>query len=132
MVIATVDAEVSKNSSSDPKLSIIRPVYPFEITGARNCGINVDQFFVAGITEAVSWNAKARLAECTVGVERDWKGEPMSLITVQALRTTMLAPVLAAAAWNANAQDGDVAAGRVFAREACNSCHVVGTQRRVA
>ena len=37
----------------------------------------------------------------------------------------MLASALAAAAWNANAQDGDVAAGRTFAREACNSCHVV-------
>jgi mono/diheme cytochrome c family protein len=125
MVIAAVDAEVSKNSSTDPKLSIIRPVYPYEITGARNCGINVNQFSVAGITEAVSWNAKARLAECTVKVETDWKGEPMSLMTVQALRSTMLAPVLAAAAWNANAQDGDVAAGRVFAREACIACHVV-------
>ena len=49
----------------------------------------------------------------------------MSLMTVQALRTAMLAPVLAAAAWNANAQDGDVAAGRAFAREACITCHVV-------
>jgi mono/diheme cytochrome c family protein len=26
---------------------------------------------------------------------------------------------------NATAQDGDVAAGHAFAREACNSCHVV-------
>lgn len=48
----------------------------------------------------------------------------MSLMTRQALRT-MLASALAAAAWNANAQDGDVAAGRALAREACNSCHVV-------
>jgi mono/diheme cytochrome c family protein len=46
-------------------------------------------------------------------------------MTVQALRNAMLAPILAAAAWNANAQDGDVAAGLAFAREACNSCHVV-------
>ena len=51
--------------------------------------------------------------------------EPMSLMTGQALRTAMLAPALAAAAWNANAQDGDVAAGRTFAREACITCHVV-------
>ena len=51
--------------------------------------------------------------------------EPMSLITGQALRTTMLASALAATAWNATAQEGDVAAGRAFAREACNSCHVV-------
>jgi cytochrome c len=37
----------------------------------------------------------------------------------------MLASALAAAAWNASAQDGDVAAGRAFAREACITCHVV-------
>ena len=49
----------------------------------------------------------------------------MNLVTGQALRTAMLASALTAAAWNANAQDGDVAAGRAFAREACNSCHVV-------
>ena len=48
----------------------------------------------------------------------------MSLMTRQALRM-MLASALAAAAWNANAQDGDVAAGHTFARESCNSCHVV-------
>ena len=78
------------------------------------------------ITEAVSWNATARLAECTVGAERDWKGvEPMSLMSGQALRMAMLASALAAPAWNASAQDGDVAAGRAFAREACITCHVV-------
>jgi mono/diheme cytochrome c family protein len=43
----------------------------------------------------------------------------------QALRTAMLASALAAAAWDATAQDGDVAAGRAFAREACTTCHVV-------
>ena len=37
----------------------------------------------------------------------------------------MLASALAAAAWNANAQDGDVATGHAFAREACITCHVV-------
>ena len=36
-----------------------------------------------------------------------------------------LRPLWPQAAWSANAQDGDVAAGRTFAREACNSCHVV-------
>jgi mono/diheme cytochrome c family protein len=49
----------------------------------------------------------------------------MSLVTAQSLRTAMLASALAAAAWNASAQDGDVAAGRAFAREACITCHVV-------
>jgi mono/diheme cytochrome c family protein len=49
----------------------------------------------------------------------------MSFVTRQALRTAMLASTLAAAAGNANAQDGDVAAGRAFAREACITCHVV-------
>jgi mono/diheme cytochrome c family protein len=57
--------------------------------------------------------------------QKGLEGEPMSLMTGRVLRTTMLAPVLAAAAWNANAQDGDVAAGRVLAREACIACHVV-------
>jgi cytochrome c551/c552 len=41
------------------------------------------------------------------------------------LRTTTLASVLAATALNATAQDGDVAAGHAFARDACKSCHVV-------
>ena len=43
----------------------------------------------------------------------------------QARFTMMVAAALTATAFNANAQDGDVAAGRTFAREACNSCHVV-------
>ena len=49
----------------------------------------------------------------------------MSLITRQPLRTAMLASALAAEAWNANAQDGDVAVGSAFAREACVICHIV-------
>jgi mono/diheme cytochrome c family protein len=52
-------------------------------------------------------------------------GEPMSLLTGRALRTATLASALAARALNATAQDGDVAAGRAFAHEACISCHVV-------
>lgn len=51
--------------------------------------------------------------------------EPMSLMIGRALRTAILSSALAAAAWNANAQDGDVAAGHGFAREACNSCDIV-------
>ena len=43
----------------------------------------------------------------------------------QARRAVMVAAALAPIGFNANAQDGDVAAGRTFAREACNSCHVV-------
>ena len=90
----------------------------------------------------MSWNATARLAECTVGAkglegrtihlikrvsspDLAFGVEPMSLVTRQALRTAMLASALAAAAWNARAQDGDVAAGRAFAREACITCHIV-------
>jgi mono/diheme cytochrome c family protein len=49
----------------------------------------------------------------------------MSLLTGRALRTATLASALAARALNATAQDGDVAAGRAFAHEACISCHVV-------
>ena len=43
----------------------------------------------------------------------------------QARLAVMVAAALSVAAFNADAQDGDVAAGRTFAREACNSCHVV-------
>src|SRR5437016_2423709 len=48
-----------------------------------------------------------------------------SFVTKQSLTTAMLASALAATALNAAAQDGDVAAGHTFAREACKSCHVV-------
>jgi cytochrome c len=43
----------------------------------------------------------------------------------QARLAVMVAAALTATAFNANAQDGDVAVGRTFAGEACNSCHVV-------
>ena len=43
----------------------------------------------------------------------------------QARLAVMVAAALTATAFNPNAQDGDVAAGRTFAREACNRCHVV-------
>jgi cytochrome c2 len=43
----------------------------------------------------------------------------------QAKRVVKVAAVLTAVALNANAQNGDAAAGRAFAREACNSCHIV-------
>ena len=43
----------------------------------------------------------------------------------QARLAVMVAAALSVAAFNADAQDGDVAAGRTFAREACNSYHVV-------
>jgi cytochrome c len=41
-----------------------------------------------------------------------------------------LATVLATTALSAHAQDGDVAAGHAFAREACNACHVVEAEQR--
>jgi len=37
----------------------------------------------------------------------------------------VLAAAPAAAAFSAKAQDGDVAAGHAFAREACEACHMV-------
>jgi mono/diheme cytochrome c family protein len=42
----------------------------------------------------------------------------------------VLAAVLAVAALRAHAQDGDVAAGHAFAREACNACHMVEAEQR--
>jgi hypothetical protein len=43
----------------------------------------------------------------------------------QARLAAMLTAALTATTFTANAQDGDVAAGRTFARDACESCHVV-------
>jgi mono/diheme cytochrome c family protein len=40
-------------------------------------------------------------------------------------RAVMLATALASAAFNAYAQDADVAAGHAFAQEACRPCHMV-------
>ena len=123
LVTAATEIDEAANSSANSKLSTIQPVYPHEITGARNCGINFGPPSRlekrSGVQQHESLNAQSGLKGIGNGVE------PMSLMTVQALRTAMLAPALAAAAWNANAQDGDVAAGHTFAREACNSCHVV-------
>jgi mono/diheme cytochrome c family protein len=48
------------------------------------------------------------------------------------LQTRWLAPaaILAVASATAHAQDGDIAAGRAFAREACNACHMVEAKPR--
>ena len=43
----------------------------------------------------------------------------------QAGHAVVLAVALAATAVNAKAQDGDIAAGHAFAREACKVCHMV-------
>lgn len=42
----------------------------------------------------------------------------------------MLAAGLAVAPIRAHAQDGDLAAGHAFAREACNACHMVEAEQR--
>jgi len=44
-------------------------------------------------------------------------------------RAVVFAGVLAAATCNAKAQEGNVAAGHAFAREACKACHVVEPTR---
>jgi cytochrome c len=41
-----------------------------------------------------------------------------------------LAAALAVTAFSAKAQDGDVAAGHAFAREACRACHMVEQELR--
>jgi cytochrome c2 len=43
----------------------------------------------------------------------------------RATRTTVLAAALAAIAFTAKAQDGDIAAGHAFARETCRACQQV-------
>jgi mono/diheme cytochrome c family protein len=41
-----------------------------------------------------------------------------------------LAAALAVTAFSAKAQDGDIAAGHAFAREACRACHMVEPELR--
>jgi mono/diheme cytochrome c family protein len=48
----------------------------------------------------------------------------------RARRAAKLAAALAATSFNVNAQDGNVAAGHVFAREACKACHLVDPEER--
>jgi mono/diheme cytochrome c family protein len=47
------------------------------------------------------------------------------MLMCQEARVVAFAAVLATAAFNAYAQDGDVAAGHAFAREVCKACHIV-------
>ena len=48
----------------------------------------------------------------------------------QYIRRITLIASLAAATLSAYAQDGDIAAGHSFAREACSACHVVDTEHQ--
>src|SRR6516164_4824721 len=48
----------------------------------------------------------------------------------QYIRRTTLVAALAATTLSAHAQDGDIAAGRSFAGEACSACHVVDTEHQ--
>ena len=48
----------------------------------------------------------------------------------QYFRRTTLVAALAATTLSAHAQDGDIAAGRSFAGEACSACHVVDTEHQ--
>jgi cytochrome c551/c552 len=56
---------------------------------------------------------------------------PSSKIMAHRTRRLIVAATLAAAAQNAHVQNGNVAAGHAFAREACNPCHVIETEQRV-
>jgi mono/diheme cytochrome c family protein len=46
-------------------------------------------------------------------------------MTLRFGRAVALAVALSASAFSAEAQDGDIAAGHAFAREACKLCHLV-------
>ena len=48
----------------------------------------------------------------------------------QYIRGTTLVAALAATTLSAHAQDGDIAAGHSFAREACSACHVVDAEQQ--
>jgi cytochrome c2 len=45
-------------------------------------------------------------------------------------RTALVAAALTATTLSAHAQNGDIAAGHSFAREACSSCHVVEAEQQ--
>jgi len=47
----------------------------------------------------------------------------------KARQAVALTAALAAATFNAKAQEADIAAGHAFAREACKACHVVESSR---
>jgi len=47
----------------------------------------------------------------------------------QPVRRATLAAALAAITLSAHAQDGDIAAGHSFARNACSACHLVDAQQ---
>ena len=47
----------------------------------------------------------------------------------QARRAVALAAALAAPAFSAETQNGDIAAGRALAREACKACHEVEAEK---
>jgi mono/diheme cytochrome c family protein len=55
---------------------------------------------------------------------------PSSKIMAHRTRQLIVVATLAAATQSAHAQNGNVAAGHAFAREACNPCHVVETEQR--
>ena len=48
----------------------------------------------------------------------------------QYIRRTTLVAALAATTLSAYAQDGDIAAGPSFAREACSACHVLEAEQQ--
>jgi cytochrome c2 len=48
----------------------------------------------------------------------------------QYIRRTTLVAALAATTLSAHAQDGDIAAGHSFAREACSACHVLEAEQQ--
>ena len=48
----------------------------------------------------------------------------------QPIRRATLVAALAATTLSAHAQDGDIAAGHSFAREACSACHVVEAEQQ--
>jgi mono/diheme cytochrome c family protein len=57
--------------------------------------------------------------------------ESLRGITMCRRRAVVLsAAAMAATVFSANAQDGDVAAGHAFAREACRACHMVDPEAR--
>ena len=55
---------------------------------------------------------------------------PRELRMPQYIRRTTLVAALAATTLSAYAQDGDIAAGHSFAREACSACHVVEAEQQ--
>jgi mono/diheme cytochrome c family protein len=78
---------------------------------------------------AGSWGSNARRREMNWMTE-PFTSTPRGLGMPQCIRRATLVAAFAATALSAQAQNGDIAAGRSFAGAACSACHVVDAEQQ--